>query len=479
MTSLIRSVSSLSMTLAAHTQWMMSPSSSFTWPRRTLLVMLTFLMTSLMTSLMTCLMTCPMTSLTAAAFSSECIVHRNGDGGIDDRAVSARGGMALELRGMSERARLWEPLVERTLVCFHAHREPTEPPSKLGHREPTEPPAKLGHREPTEPTAKLGRMDHDSAAPTSCTAVSDNAAAAAPPSAAAASAVSGGGAGGGRAHHGGSAHHGAGGGSAGACAAAHCSAPHSVCSASALGPNLEASKSGFVDRLVRQTAQRPAWRLSGGPPDIVAPSTAPSTAPARGRGSNGSGGDGGGGGGGGGGGSGSGAVTGASTSSSSSSSSSSAGDADASKVGDADASTTRLRVWLPRRLNLNISQQYLRFGRQLLDFLDTAKEAVEGAAAGTSLYDPLHASISSEDNSPELRGATLIRNATAIAPPPPAPPALQRSGGGGARHGARTKVDPRSGSLIRKAEPQSPLDMLGALPWRGPEVWLVSVTDCT
>ena len=464
MTSLIRSVSSLSMTLAAHTQWMTSPSSSFSWTRRTLPVMFTFLMTSLMTSLMTCLMTSLMTSLTAAAFSSDCIpvipvVHRNGDGGIDDRAVSARGGMALELRGMSERARLWEPLVERTLVCFHAHREPTEPP------------AKLGHREPTEPTAKLGRMDHGSAAPTACTAVSDNAAAAAPPSAAAASAVSGGGAGGGRAHHGGSAHHGAGGGSAGACAAAHCSAPHSVCSASALGPNLEASKSGFVDRLVRQTAQRPAWRLSGGPPDIVAPSTAPSTAPARGRGSNGSGGDGGGGGGGGGGGSGSGAVTGASTSSSSSSSSSSAG--------DADASTTRLRVWLPRRLNLNISQQYLRFGRQLLDFLDTAKEAVEGAAAGTSLYDPLHASISSEDNSPELRGATLIRNATAIAPPPPAPPALHRSGGGGARHGARTKADQRSGSLIRKAEPQSPLDVLGALPWRGPEVWLVSATDCT
>ena len=337
---------------------------------------------------------------------------------------------------MSERARLWEPLVERTLVCFHAHQEPTEPPAKLGRM----------------PPAKLGRMDHDLAAPTASAAVSDGAAAAAPPSAAAADpAVSGGG---------------ADGAGAGACAG---SAVLGVCGGSAstaLGPNLEASRLRFMDRL-SQTVQRPSRRLSAGPPDLVAPSTAP----ARGRisrGANGSGSCGNGSGGGGGVSGADGAVTGASTSSSSSSSSSSSGGG----AGEADASTTRLRVWLPRRLNINISQQYLRFGRRLVDFLDAAKDAVEGAAAGTSLYEPLHASISSED------GATLIRNAKAIAPPPPPPPALHRSGGGGARHGARATADPRSGSLIRKAEVQSPLDVLGALPWAGPEVWLVSAPDC-
>ena len=336
---------------------------------------------------------------------------------------------------MSERARLWEPLVERTLVCFHAHQEPTEPPAKLGRM----------------PPAKLGRMDHDLAAPTASAAVSDGAAAAAPPSAAAADpAVSGGG---------------ADGAGAGACAG---SAVLGVCGGSAstaLGPNLEASRLRFMDRL-SQTVQRPSWRLSAGPPDLVAPSTAPACGRIS-RGANGSGSCGNGSGGGGGVSGADGAVTGASTSSSSSSSSSSSGGG----AGEADASTTRLRVWLPRRLNINISQQYLRFGRRLVDFLDAAKDAVEGAAAGASLYEPLHASISSED------GATLIRNAKAIPPPPPPPPALHRSGGGGARHGARATADPRSGSLIRKAEVQSPLDVLGALPWAGPEVWLVSAPD--
>jgi hypothetical protein len=58
-----------------------------------------------------------------------------------------------------------------------------------------------------------------------------------------------------------------------------------------------------------------------------------------------------------------------------------------------------------------------RLRRSLCPGLPLARAAPRRgrAVAGTSLYEPLHASISSED------GATLIRNAKAIAPPPPPP----------------------------------------------------------